>query len=88
MTSSTKRKHVYTELLQSEMRVPNTGEEVVRVIAARGNNLHEVESATGETFLISMPSKFRKNVWIKRGDCVLVERIPEGDKVSIYFGQI
>lgn len=83
MTSSTKRKHVYTELLQSELRVPSPGEEVVRVVASRGNNLHDAESATGETFLISMPNKFRKNVWIKRGDYVLVERIPEGDKVSV-----
>lgn len=83
MTSSTKRKHVYAELLQSVIRVPLPREEVVRVIEGRGNNLHEAESAAGETFLISMPSKFRKTVWIKRGDFVMVERIPEGDKVII-----
>lgn len=29
-----------------------------------------------------MPTKFRKNVWIKRGDFVLVSSIPEGDKVK------
>ncbi|XP_019869493.1 probable RNA-binding protein EIF1AD [Aethina tumida] len=29
-----------------------------------------------------MPSKFRKNVWVKRGDYVLVEPIEEGDKVK------
>lgn len=29
-----------------------------------------------------MPTKFRKNVWIKRGDFVLVEPIEEGDKVK------
>jgi len=28
-----------------------------------------------------MPTKFRRNVWIKRGDFVLVEPIEEGDKV-------
>ena len=29
-----------------------------------------------------MPTKFRKNVWIKRGDFVMVEPIEEGDKVK------
>ncbi|XP_046687479.1 probable RNA-binding protein EIF1AD isoform X3 [Homalodisca vitripennis] len=82
MSSSTKRKHVYAELQQSVLRVPSEGQEIVRVKAGRGNNLHDVESATGDVFLVSMPSKFRKNVWVKRGDFVLVERIPEGDKVK------
>ena len=29
-----------------------------------------------------MPTKFRKNVWIKRGDFVMVQPIDEGDKVK------
>jgi len=29
-----------------------------------------------------MPNKFRKNVWVKRGDFILVEPIDEGDKVK------
>lgn len=33
-------------------------------------------------FLVSMPTKFRKNVWVKRGDFVIVEPIDEGDKVK------
>jgi probable RNA-binding protein EIF1AD len=41
-----------------------------------------VEDATGSQFLVSMPTKFRHNVWIKRGDFVLVEPIAEGDKVK------
>lgn len=50
-----------------------------------GNNLHEVESSVpedDEKFLVSMPTKFRKNVWVKRGDFVIVEPIDEGDKVK------
>ena len=31
----------------------------LKVVAGRGNNLHEVKSQTGETFLVSMPTKFR-----------------------------
>ena len=29
-----------------------------------------------------MPTKFRKNVWIKRGDFCIVDPIQEGDKVK------
>lgn len=29
-----------------------------------------------------MPTKFRKNIWVKRGDFILVEPITEGDKVK------
>lgn len=33
-------------------------------------------------FLVTMPNKFRKNVWVKRGDFIVVEPIEEGDKVK------
>lgn len=42
---------------------------------------NEVDSSCGR-FLVSMPTKFRKNVWVKRGDFVIVEPIDEGDKVK------
>lgn len=29
-----------------------------------------------------MPTKYRKNVWIKRGDFVVVQPISEGEKVK------
>nr|XP_053632017.1 probable RNA-binding protein EIF1AD isoform X5 [Cherax quadricarinatus] len=41
----------------------------------------QVVTADGEEFLASMPLKFRKHVWIKRGDFVVTEPIPEGNKV-------
>lgn len=41
-----------------------------------------MESATGAVYLVSMPTKFRKNIWVKRGDFILVEPIAEGDKVK------
>lgn len=44
-------------------------------------NFKQVTTATGEEFLASMPHKFRKHVWIKRGDYVVTEEIPEGNKV-------
>ena len=44
--------------------------------------MHEVETPIGEKYLVSMPTKFRKNVWIKRGDFVLIQPIEEGEKVK------
>ena len=67
------------------------------MVCGRGNNLHEVASHCNEHFLVSMPSKFRRSVWIKRGvlgllmlvlqvscpgDYVIVEPIAEGNRVK------
>ncbi|XP_076314379.1 putative RNA-binding protein EIF1AD [Tachypleus tridentatus] len=81
MSKITKKKHVAKEVLDCFV-VPEGEQQIVRVICGKGNNLHEVESDVGEKFLVSMPTKFRKNVWIKRGDFVIVEPIEEGDKVK------
>jgi len=81
MSSATKRKHVTREVEQ-DFSLPEEGQTIVKVVAGRGNNLHEVQDHTGEAFLVSMPTKFRKNVWIKRGDFVVVNPIEEGDKVK------
>lgn len=35
-----------------------------------------------ERFLVSMPKKFRKSIWVKRGDFVIITPIEEGDKVK------
>ena len=70
MSSTTKKKHVCREVLD-EYVLPTGSQEIVRVQAGRGNNLHEVTDAEGKSYLVSMPTKFRKNVWIKRGDFVI-----------------
>jgi len=80
MSKTTKRKHVTREALD-DYYVPEGDEEIVKIIAGRGNNLHEVECADGKKFLVSMPTKFRKNLWIKRGDFVVINPIKEGNKV-------
>jgi len=81
MSSTTKKKHVCREVLDDYV-LPSGSQEIVRVQAGRGNNLHEVIDASGKSYLVSMPTKFRKSVWIKRGDFVIVEPIEEGDKVQ------
>merc|ERR1711942_29000 len=81
MSAATKRKHVTRDVLE-DFTLPQEDEIIVKVVAGRGNNLHEVKDHQGESFLVSMPQKFRKNVWIKRGDFVVVKPIEEGDKVK------
>ncbi|XP_026212858.1 probable RNA-binding protein EIF1AD [Anabas testudineus] len=81
MSQATKRKHVVKEVL-GDFVTPTENQQIVKVISSRGNNLHEAVTAQGETFLVSMPTKFRKNIWIKRGDFVIVDPIEEGEKVK------
>lgn len=86
------------EMQTDDFDPPESNQLIVRILSSRGNNLHEVESAepiAGDDnntsnnpdenlyrFLVSMPTKFRKNVWVKRGDFVIVAPIDEGDKVK------
>ena len=83
MSQSTKRKHVTKELLDDNFELPKENQKIVRIVAGRGNNLHQViEADEKTTYLVSMPNKFRKNVWVKRGNYCIVEPIEEGDKVK------
>ena len=82
MSQATKRKHVTKEVLD-DFELPKDNQKIVRVAGPRGNNLHQVIEADETTsYLASMPTKFRHNVYIKRGDFCIVEPIEEGDKVK------
>jgi len=80
MSKATKRKHVAKEVLDDYV-IPDPNQQIVKILGSRGNNLHEAETSDGTKYLVSMPSKFRKSVWIKRGDFVIVDPIEEGNKV-------
>ncbi|KAL6744087.1 hypothetical protein Aduo_017059 [Ancylostoma duodenale] len=81
MSVSTKRRYI-TNKVESEYYTPVEGDIIAQVRSARGNNLHEVEDENGEMYVASMPSKFRKAVWIRRGQFVVLRPIEEGDKVK------
>ena len=80
MSKATKRKHVVKEV--DDLTIPTESQSIVRIVESRGNNLHEVADPAGDQYLVSMPTKFRRNIWVKRGNFVLVEPITEGDKVK------
>ncbi|KAK2838581.1 hypothetical protein Q7C36_013395 [Tachysurus vachellii] len=81
MSKATKRKHVVKEVLGNYI-TPNEKQQIMKISGTDGNNLHKAVTESGESFLLSMPTKFRKNIWIKRGDFVIVDPIEEGDKVK------
>lgn len=90
MSRVTRLKHVKREIDSDDFSLPTEKQQICRIVGSKGNNLHEVESPNEneENFLVSMPTKFRKNVWIKRGDFVLVDPIEEGDKVKAEISRI
>ncbi|XP_003970161.2 probable RNA-binding protein EIF1AD [Takifugu rubripes] len=87
MSQATKRKHVVKEVL-GDFVAPTEDQQIVKIVGSRGNNLHEVLTSQGDAFLVSMPTKFRKNIWIKRGDFVIVDPIEEGEKVKAEISSI
>jgi len=81
MSVVTKRKWVRKEVMEN-FDLPASHQTIVQIIKNAGNNLHEVKTATGDVYLASLPMKFRKTCYIKRGDFVMTEPIEEGNKVK------
>jgi len=50
---------------------------IVRVLAPRGGNLIEVETADGSRSLCRLPNRYRKVVWVKRGTLLIVDSCSE-----------
>ncbi|XP_030762834.1 probable RNA-binding protein EIF1AD [Sitophilus oryzae] len=82
MSKPMRRKHVLLEVFRHGFSTPSEHQRIVKVLASRGNNLHEVEDSDGSRFLVTMPTKFRRTIWIIRGGYILIEPIQEGKKVK------
>ncbi|CAK4613297.1 hypothetical protein LEN26_006800 [Aphanomyces euteiches] len=65
------RKGVTQDVLYGEPE-PADGELIVRVQSMRGSNLLEIETPEGSTGLAMLPTKYRKLIWIRRGDYLIV----------------
>lgn len=72
---TTYRKGVTKRVLYGDPE-PKENEQIVRVVALRGSNLFEVVNAAGDKSVTMLPTKFRKLIWVKRGDFLIVA---EGD---------
>ncbi|XP_022835335.1 probable RNA-binding protein EIF1AD [Spodoptera litura] len=62
--------------------LPKENQSIVKVLKNRGRNLHAVITPTGEEYLVSMPTKLRRTTWVRRGSYIVVEPIPNGNKVK------
>ncbi|XP_020277628.1 probable RNA-binding protein EIF1AD [Pseudomyrmex gracilis] len=80
MSAASKRKYVFQEF--DDMTLPTDSQIIVRIVSARGHSLFEIVTPAGEEYLVSMPTKFRQNIFVKRGDYIIVEPIKEGNKVK------
>jgi len=75
------RKHLTTTVLTS-LPLPSESENLVRVIELRGANICEVELPNSERFLVQVPTRFRKLVWIKRGNYLIINRPTNWDNLN------
>lgn len=80
MSKVTKKKFVHKEVLE-QFVLPTENQTVGMIVHGCGNNLHKANLPSGEEVLVSMPKKFRVNVYVKRGNFVILEPILEGVKV-------
>ena len=74
--SGAKRRSGYRKTVQDDVLhgLPTLGptDSVAAIVKGAGSNLFEVVFADGSHTLAMLPSKFRKLVWLKRGDYVIV----------------
>ncbi len=65
------------------------GHQIARVRKAEGKNLYSVEIPDQpESLLVELPSRFRSQIWIKRGGFVVVDRSAFEDRDNKLDGEI
>jgi len=65
------RKNLKAKALNEEI-ILTEEQKFGRVLELRGSNICEIEYTNGEKLLCQIPQKFRKLIWIKRGNIVIV----------------
>ena len=67
----------------------DAGHLIALVKRAEGNNLYSVEvPSEKEPLLVELPSRFRSQIWIKRGGYVVVDRSALADRENKLGGEI
>ena len=65
------------------------GHVIAKVQKAEGNNLYSVElPGSKDALLVELPSRFRSQIWIKRGGYVVVNTLAFGDRDNKLQGEI
>ncbi|KAK8803305.1 hypothetical protein WA158_000999 [Blastocystis sp. Blastoise] len=76
--SGTKRRTNYrksvTKSVMDDYPLPEEDEVVARINHSRGGNIFEVLCQNNEVSLALLPTKFKKLIWMKRGDFVILSQ--------------
>lgn len=79
--SGSGRKTSYRKTITGEFlygsREPKENEHIAQILGMRGSNLFEIQFPNEDQALTFLPMKFRKLIWIKRGDFVIVSGAEE-----------
>ncbi|KAI9597149.1 hypothetical protein BDF19DRAFT_436003 [Syncephalis fuscata] len=81
------RKHTQREALEA-LPLPSEHLCVARACGSRGQNLHDVTFANGQTGLCTLPPRFRNVIWVKRGHYVLVDTSQADQRDNKLTGEI
>lgn len=73
------RKHLTDSVLHDLPEPSPPHSLVAKIVATRGSNQFDVKLADGQQELAILPTKFRKLVWLKRNDFVIVETVTDED---------
>ncbi|KAJ3292962.1 putative RNA-binding protein eif1ad [Borealophlyctis nickersoniae] len=72
----------------TDLPTPTPSQCIARVLEPRGGGVHEIYVPASETrpdsitTLASLPTKFRKLIWVKRGNYVIAELIDTKSKIG------
>jgi probable RNA-binding protein EIF1AD len=64
------RKHLQESVL-NDFPIPSESEQIIQIVSSQGSNQLEVRTADGAVSLAILPTKFRRLVWVKRGDFLI-----------------
>lgn len=72
--------------MQIRVRLPRNGEVIGMIIQRLGGNRMEVKCTDEKTRNCRVPGRFKRSMWLRPGDIVLVQPWPDdNDKADIIF---
>jgi probable RNA-binding protein EIF1AD len=63
---------LYVDEFLNGFPLPEENEHIAKVLNSRGTNILELQMSNGDIELSILPNKFKKLIWVKRNDYVIV----------------
>ena len=71
-----------TQSFLDDLPLPEEDEFIAKINHSRGGNIFEVTLQTNEVSLALLPTKFKKLIWMKRGDFVILSKAERDVEVT------